>query len=106
MSLKLKVEISFDSYLELENISNGSFYPLSGFMNKEDFISVCKTMRLTNGKIFPIPIILPISDKDKEKIELGRKLYLTYNKKIIGSLIPNSIFYLKFKNYIKLHLNK
>ena len=33
----MNLNINFESYLELEKISNGSFYPLKGFMNEKDF---------------------------------------------------------------------
>ena len=58
----MNLDINFESYLELEKISNGSFYPLKGFMNEENFKSVVNEMRLTNGKLFPIPVLLPITN--------------------------------------------
>ena len=30
-------------------------------MNEEEFKSVVNEMRLTNGKLFPIPVLLPIA---------------------------------------------
>ena len=36
----MKLNINFDTYLELEKISNGSFAPLNGFMEEKDFYSV------------------------------------------------------------------
>ena len=53
------IKINFDSYLELEKIANGTFSPLKGFMNEEDFYSVIKS--LFNGKIFPVPVLLPVA---------------------------------------------
>ena len=50
--VKNTIEISFDSYLELEKIANGTFSGCKGFMNEEDFYSVIKDMRLSNGKFF------------------------------------------------------
>ena len=55
----MKINIDFDSYLELEKIGIGAFKPLEGFMNEKDFYSVAESMRLVNGKLFPIPILLP-----------------------------------------------
>ena len=57
----MKININIDTYLELEKISNGSFYPLKGFMEEKDFYSVCHNFRLFNGRLFPMPILLPIS---------------------------------------------
>ena len=59
---------------DLELLLNGGFSPLNGFMNKLDYISVLKNMRLENSSLWPMPITLDISDefadliKDKEKI--------------------------------------
>ena len=51
---------------DLELILNGSFNPIKGFMNKNDYESVLKNMRLNDGTLWPIPIIL---DLNKETIE-------------------------------------
>ena len=48
----MKINIDFDSYLELEKIGIGAFKPLEGFMNEKDFYSVAESMRLVNGKLF------------------------------------------------------
>ena len=63
----MNLVISLDSYLELEKIAEKVFFPLKGFMTEKDFISVVEKMRLNNGKLFPIPVLLPVSLKDKEK---------------------------------------
>ena len=44
-------------------------------MTEKDFISVVKGMRLNNGKLFPLPVLLPISFKDKENIKVNKKKY-------------------------------
>ena len=57
----MNLNINFDTYLELEKISNGSFSPLDGFICEQDFYSISQNMRLSNGLLFPIPILLPIT---------------------------------------------
>ena len=96
----MNIDISFDSYLELEKISNGSFHPLQGFMTEEDFISVCNKMRLQNGKLFPLPVILPLLESHIDKIKIGQEITLQYQYQKVGSLIAEDIFkpdFLKFK---------
>tara|TARA_B100001094_G_scaffold318381_1_gene361861 strand:- start:2348 stop:4045 length:1698 start_codon:yes stop_codon:yes gene_type:complete len=61
---------------DLELILNGSFNPITGFMNKKDYESVLKNMRLSNGKLWPMPINLDI---DKATI---KKFNIKENKKI------------------------
>ena len=95
------LRISLDSYLELEKIAEKVFYPLKGFMTEKDFISVLKEMRLSNGKLFPIPVLLPISIKDKEEVEVNKKIFLKYKNNIVGEIIVKSIFTINFKKFIK-----
>ncbi len=61
---------------DLELILNGSFNPITGFMNKKDYESVLKNMRLSNGELWPMPINL---DLDKATI---KKFNIKENKKI------------------------
>lgn len=57
---------------DLELLSVGGFSPLTSFMNKKDYESVLKRMRLNNGMLFPMPVTLSVNQKYK----LGQKLAL------------------------------
>src|SRR4029079_2401985 len=61
---------------DLEMIAIGAFSPLSGFMGEADFTRVCKEMRLANGTVWPIPVILSPSDDVTAKINKGDKIAL------------------------------
>lgn len=52
---------------EVINICNGVFSPLKGFLRKDDFEKVITQMRLTDGTVWPIPIVLDVT---KEQVEL------------------------------------
>tara|TARA_E500000178_G_scaffold314072_1_gene332028 strand:+ start:1360 stop:2415 length:1056 start_codon:yes stop_codon:yes gene_type:complete len=94
------ITINFDSYLELEKIAEGVFYPLDGFMTEENFISVVKTMRLQNKEIFPIPVLLPIEKTQKKLINLNTKVFLKYKQDIVGEIIVKSLFSVNFNDYL------
>ena len=48
--LELKsITLSNRQLCDIELIINGSFKPLKGFLNKSDYKSVLKEMRLSNG---------------------------------------------------------
>jgi sulfate adenylyltransferase len=47
---------------DLELLAAGAFSPLDRFMNRGDYQSVVRDMRLANGTLFPIPVTLPVAD--------------------------------------------
>jgi len=59
----VSITLSERQLCDLELILNGGFYPLNSFLNKKDYNSVIDKMRLSNGKLWPIPITLDISEK-------------------------------------------
>ncbi len=61
---------------DLELILNGGFSPLKGFLNKKDYDSVVKDMRLTDGTLWPMPITLDITEEISDKLSQGDKLVL------------------------------
>lgn len=56
---------------DLELLATGAFSPLDRFMGKEDYERVVKEMRLKNGLLFPIPIILPVKKEFVKEIKEG-----------------------------------
>jgi len=58
-SLK-KINLSSKQSCDVEMIGIGAFSPLTGFMGSADFDSVCTSMKLTSGDIWPIPITLSV----------------------------------------------
>jgi len=46
---------------DLELLMNGGFAPLDGFLREADYHSVCDTMRLASGALWPMPVTLDVS---------------------------------------------
>lgn len=61
---------------DLELILNGGFSPLKGFLNKKDYDSVVKNMRLADETLWPMPITLDIIKEISDKLSQGAKLVL------------------------------
>src|SRR5918993_3935282 len=61
---------------DLEMIAIGAFSPLTGFMGRKDFASVCKDMRLADGTVWPIPVTLSPPDDVAAKVKEGQKVAL------------------------------
>ena len=61
---------------DIELLLNGAFSPLDGFLNREDYDSVVKSMRLSSGVLWPIPVTLDVSESFAASISTGDKLAL------------------------------
>ncbi len=53
---------------DLEVMLVGGFAPVAGFMDETDYNSVVERMRLTDGTLFPIPIVLDVPEKSTYRI--------------------------------------
>ncbi len=61
---------------DIELILNGGFSPLDGFMNQDDYNSVCEKSRLKNNLLWPIPITLDINNSLADKLDANEKIVL------------------------------
>lgn len=70
-----KIELNMEQVKDVNNIANGVYSPLQGFLKKDDFKRVVSKMRLKNGLVWPIPIVLDIDE------EIQGDVLLTFNGK-------------------------
>lgn len=61
---------------DLELLISGGFSPLRGYMCKADYEGVCSEMRLSNGILWPMPIVLDVSQETTENLKVGGVLAL------------------------------
>jgi len=61
---------------DLELLLNRAFYPLDGYLRREDYESVLDAMRLGDGTIWPIPICLDVDQAAADGVEPGQPLAL------------------------------
>jgi sulfate adenylyltransferase len=61
---------------DLELLMNGGFSPLQGFIGQSDYESVCLSMRLKNGLLWPIPVTLDVPQNLAKQLKPGTPLAL------------------------------
>jgi len=61
---------------DLELLLNGGFSPLRGFLSRKDYEGVCNSMRLADGRLWPIPITLDVTEEFAHKIGPGSTVAL------------------------------
>lgn len=75
-----KTNLSWDmtprQICDLELLLEGGFSPLKGFMGQKDYESVCDVMRLTDGTVWPMPIMLDIPEELAKQLKPGVMLSL------------------------------
>ncbi|MEM0991097.1 MAG: bifunctional sulfate adenylyltransferase/adenylylsulfate kinase [Pseudomonadota bacterium] len=75
---------------DLELLMNGGFAPLNGFLTQADYDSVVDNMRLSDGKLWPMPITLDVSDKFAEGIAPGQDIALRDAEGVILAIMSVS----------------
>ena len=61
---------------DLELLTTGAFSPLRGFMTRSDFEPVCRDLRLADGTLWPLPILLEVDAELASTLAPGGKLAL------------------------------
>ena len=79
-------------YLELEKLHLGAFAPLQGFMTEGQFHSVVDSLRLPDGEVFPLPVMLDLSADDKDRVKGRPRVTLCYEGEEVGEIEPQSLF--------------
>ncbi len=61
---------------DLELLLTGGFSPLRGFMTRADHESTCSGMRLADGRLWPIPIVLDVTEEFAKSMGRGSAIAL------------------------------
>ncbi len=80
-------ECSERNACDVELLMVGAFSPLEGFMDENNYNSVIKNNRNTNGLLFGLPIVF---DSNNEKVKAGETILLTYKEQKIAVLEVSS----------------
>ncbi len=70
------VKISDEQFSDAENIANGAYLPIKGFLGNQDYLSVLETGRLADGDPFTIPIVLDVAEDSLRGFGEGDEILL------------------------------
>lgn len=90
-----KLALPETAQMDAEQLALGTYSPLEGFMGKKDLQNVLDKMRLANGIIWPIPIILDVSPEEAAKFMVGQDILLADEENSPNS--PLAILHLEEK---------
>jgi len=79
-----QIEVPFRYLSDCEMIAIGGYSPLTGFMPKDEVMSVLEKVELTDGTVWAIPVILPLSEKTASDVSVGDDIVLTEKGKPIA----------------------
>ena len=78
---------------DLDLLTNGGFSPLTGFHTQDEYESVCKNMRLPDGTLWPIPVVLDVSEAFAEGVTEGKRIALKDSEGVLlATMEVSSIF--------------
>ncbi|MEA1925896.1 MAG: sulfate adenylyltransferase [Patescibacteria group bacterium] len=88
-----RLTISEDHIQDIKNIAKGAYSPLSGFLHEDDFLRVISDMRLSDGVVWPIPIVLDVNKDDRKRLRNHKSILLVNKINKPVAILKNISFY-------------
>jgi sulfate adenylyltransferase len=70
------IDLTAREFADLEMLATGAFSPLTTFMSRADYESVCVNQRLADGRLWPLPVVLEAAPKLAESLATGARVAL------------------------------
>jgi len=80
------IELSPWEVSDLELFAGGALSPLTGFMGDEDVRSVRDRLRLSNGLVWSVPVMLPVTADQAAALTEGERVALTADGQVLAVL--------------------
>ena len=84
---------------DLDLLTNGGFSPLTGFLEQADYESVCSDMRLSSGVLWPVPVVLDVSEEFAGTISEGQRIALKDTEGVLLATMEVSSIYRPDKEF-------
>ncbi len=94
-----KIILDKEQIKDVRNIAHGVYSPLEGFLKEKDFKRVVKEMRLENGKVWSIPIVLDISKEEAKKLKDEKEVVLINSNGDAIAVLKNIEIYTFSKDF-------
>jgi sulfate adenylyltransferase len=72
---------------DLEMLVSGAFSPLKGFMGPKDYEAVCRYVELADKTLWPLPVVLDVSEKVAQALKPGEALALRDVEGVVLALL-------------------
>jgi sulfate adenylyltransferase len=95
------IEVSTDLRNDVENIADGIFSPIEGFVGQDDFQGIVRYGRLKNGLAWTIPIILDVDELTARRMQDAREVGLRTGNDYFGVVHVEEVYSIDKLNVIK-----
>ena len=85
--------LSLKQQCDLEMISNGAFSPLSTFNNQKDYEEILLNNKLSNGLVWPIPIVLDVPDQFLKSLDKNEYISLRNTEGFLLAILKVNEFW-------------
>ncbi len=72
---------------DMELLLNGAFSPLTGYLGRAAYESVCQKMRLADGTLWPIPIVLDVPEEFGRATTEGERIALRHPEGMVLAVL-------------------
>ncbi|MFB6204006.1 MAG: sulfate adenylyltransferase [Candidatus Nanohaloarchaea archaeon] len=86
------IEIGKDTVKDLQNIADGRYSPLTGFMDQNNFLKVVEDMTLEDGAVWTVPVVLDIDESQKDRIESEDRIVLEHEGEKLAVMDVDEIY--------------
>ena len=94
-----KIQIDEQTLINLSLLKLGILSPVDSFQNYEEAIEISNEGRITNGLVWSIPILLPVTDQESYNLREGDEITLNFSGRIAAVMRIEEKFSLDIYEY-------